>query len=108
MGPILSERGDEAVGAAERAVRLVARRNRLLGLWAAARMGLTEAEARSYATQVVQAEFEEAGDDDIVRMIAGDLWKSGIETSLIEVREALARCSTEAARQLETEHADER
>ena len=53
--------------------RAVARRNKLLGLWAAELMGKTGDAAAAYATEVVKADFEEAGDDDVVRKVAGDL-----------------------------------
>jgi len=53
--------------------RAEARRNKLLGLWAAALMGKSEAEAAAYAKEVVASDFEEAGDEDVYRKIAGDL-----------------------------------
>mgnify|MGYP005819851999 CR=1 FL=1 len=85
---------------AEMEFRILARRNRLAGLWAAERLGLTEAEADAYARAVVQADFEEAGDDDVVRKIIGDLLKAGIEVSDIEVRAMLSRKLDEARAQL--------
>ena len=57
----------------ELAFRIVARRNRLLGQWAAELMKLTPAEADAYAKTVVHADLEEAGDDDVVRKVLGDL-----------------------------------
>ena len=59
---------------------LVARRNRLLGEWAARKMGLTEAETESYAKDVIRADFEEAGDEDVIRKVLGDLTAAGVET----------------------------
>jgi hypothetical protein len=53
--------------------RAEARRNKLLGLWAADLMGKTGAEATAYAAEVVKADFEEAGHEDVVRKVAGDL-----------------------------------
>lgn len=53
--------------------RAVARRNKLLGLWAAELMGKTGDEAQAYALEVVKADFEEAGHEDVVRKVAGDL-----------------------------------
>ena len=50
-----------------------ARRNKLLGLWAAGLMGKSEAEAAEYAKEVIRADFEEAGDEDVYRKLAGDL-----------------------------------
>lgn len=57
----------------EMAFRAVARRNKLLGLWAAELMGKTGAEAQAYALEVVKSDFEEAGHEDVVRKVAGDL-----------------------------------
>jgi hypothetical protein len=86
---------------ADKAFRITARRNRLIGLWAAQKLGLTEAEADSYAKAVVQADFEEVGDDDVVRKLIGDLTRGGVETSEIEIRETLARKAEEARLQIE-------
>ena len=81
--------------------KVTARRNRLLGEWAAARMGLTPEETDAYAKSVVQADFEETGDEDVIRKLIGDLLKGGVETSDIEVREMLARKAAEAREQIE-------
>ncbi len=86
---------------AEKEFRITARRNRLMGLWAAGHLGLTEEETEAYAKSVVQADFEEKGDDDIVRKLMGDLLKGGVDLSEIELREALARADAEARRQIE-------
>ena len=80
--------------------RLVARRNRLLGEWAAAKMGLSEEETSSYAKDVIRADFEEAGDEDVIRKVLGDLTAAGVETSDIEIRETLDHKTAEAKRQL--------
>ena len=53
--------------------RAVARRNKMLGLWAAGLMGKTAAEAAEYAKTVVIADFEEAGHEDVVRKVKADL-----------------------------------
>ena len=53
--------------------RAEARRNKLLGLWAAELMGKTGDDAAAYAREVVKADFEEAGHEDVVRKVAGDL-----------------------------------
>ena len=53
--------------------RAVARRNKLLGLWAAELLGKTGDEADAYALEVVKADFEEAGHEDVVRKVAADL-----------------------------------
>ena len=82
------------------AFRVIARRNKLVGQWAAARMGLTEAETDAYAKSVVQADFEEAGDEDVIRKLLGDLIAAGVDTSDEEVRQALSDQQVEARRQL--------
>lgn len=80
--------------------RVHARRNRLVGQWAAERMGLSSVEAEAYAKGVVQADFEESGDEDVIRKLLGDLTSAGIEVSEAEVRDALAAKAIEAKRAL--------
>ena len=58
---------------AEMQFRATARRNKLLGLWAAGLLGKTGADADAYAVEVVKSDFEEAGDDDVLRKVAADL-----------------------------------
>ncbi len=84
----------------EMAFRVMARRNRLLGEWAAARMGLTPAETDSYYKSVVQADFEAGGDEDMIRKLIGDLTGAGVDTNDGEVRQAMAEFAVEARRQL--------
>ena len=79
--------------------KIVARRNRLLGQWAAKKMGLTEAEADAYAREVIRADFEEAGDDDVIRKLLGDLTTAGVEVDEAEIRKALDHKMVEARRQ---------
>lgn len=79
--------------------KITARRNKLVGLWAAEQMGLTAEESDSYAKSVVQADFEEAGDEDVVRKILGDLTSAGVETDEAAIRAALDAKSVEARRQ---------
>jgi hypothetical protein len=96
------ERGEEAKFAHDEdmAFRVAARRNRLLGQWAAEKMGLTAEETDAYAKEVVQAEFEEAGDEDVVRKVLGDLTSAGCEIDEAGVRAALEDKNVEARRQL--------
>ena len=89
--------------AEEMAFRLLARRNRMLGQWAATRMGLSAAESEAYAKGVVQADFEESDEEDVVRRILGDLILGGVEAGETEVRLALKACETEARRSLKSE-----
>lgn len=58
---------------AELRFKAEARRNKLLGLWAAEQMGLSEEHAKEYAAEVVAADFEEAGDEDVFRKISADI-----------------------------------
>jgi hypothetical protein len=67
------------------------------------KLGLTEAESEAYAKAVVQADFEETGDEDVIRKLIGDLLKGGVETSDIEVREMLSRMAEEARAQIEAQ-----
>ena len=80
--------------------RIVARRNRLLGQWAARQMGLSEAEAESYSKDVIRADFEEAGDHDVIRKVLGDLTSAGVECDEETVREALRNKEIDARRQI--------
>ena len=80
--------------------RIVARRNRLVGEWAARKMDLSEEETSSYAKDVVRSDFESAGDDDVIRKVLGDLTSAGIETDEAEIREALGHKMVEARRQI--------
>jgi hypothetical protein len=84
----------------EMAFRITARRNRLLGYWAADLMKLTKEEADAYATAVVHADFEEAGDDDVVRKLLGDLTAASIDCDEALVRRAIEDQTVEARRQL--------
>jgi len=78
--------------------KVAARRNRLLGAWAAERMGLSDVEAEAYAKEVIRADFEEAGDEDVVRKLLGDLTAAGVDVTDAEVRRQLAEKSAEARR----------
>ena len=80
--------------------RVAARRNRLLGGWAAEKMGLTAAEADAYGKAVIQADFEDAGDEDVIRKVLGDLTAAGIEVDEAEIRSALEAKAIEARRSL--------
>ena len=99
------ERAEEAKFAHDEdfAFRVTARRNRLLGNWAAGKMGLTSEETEAYAKAVVQADFEEAGDEDVIRKLLGDLTSAGIDIDEAGVRSALDEKMVEARRQLISE-----
>lgn len=80
--------------------RILARRNRLLGEWAARLMGLSEVETEAYAKDVVRADFEEAGDEDVIRKVLGDLTSAGIDCDDAKIRETLGLKLVEARRQI--------
>lgn len=84
----------------EMTFRITARRNRLIGQWAAELMGLTPEETDAYAKAVVQAEFEEAGDEDVIRKLFGDLVSAGIDVDEGRIRTTLSDLEVEARRQL--------
>ncbi len=67
---------------AEMQFKAEARRNKLLGLWAAELMGKNEEEAAAYAREVIKADFEEAGDEDVYRKVSGDLGELTDEQTL--------------------------
>ena len=96
------ERAEEAKFALdeETAFRVAARRNRLLGEWAAAAMGLTPEETDAYKKAVVQADFEEAGDEDVIRKLLGDLTAAGTDITEADIRSQLEAMAAEARRQL--------
>ena len=84
--------------------RVIARRNKLLGHWAAGLMKLSPVEAEAYAKDVVRADFEEAGDEDVIRKLLGDLTSAQVEVNEDRIRETLDHKSVEARRQLMKDH----
>lgn len=66
-----------------------ARRNKLLGLWAAEKLGKTGSEAEAYAKSVVMADFEEAGDEDVFRKIRSDFDAGKVEQSDHQIRRTM-------------------
>lgn len=81
--------------------RAAARRNKLLGLWAAEKMGLDGAEAEAYAKEVVAADFEEAGDEDVFRKVRADFDAKGVEQSDHQIRRTMDELLVTAAEQLQ-------
>jgi hypothetical protein len=86
---------------AEMQFRAEARRNKLLGLWAAGLLGKTGDEAEAYAREVVKADFEEAGHEDVIRKVAGDL---GDKATPEEIRAKMAELMAVAKGQLLSEN----
>jgi hypothetical protein len=84
----------------ETAFRIAARRNRLMGEWAAELMHLTPEETDAYRKAVVQADFEESGDEDVVRKLLGDLTAAEANVSEADIRAKLEEMTIEARRQL--------
>ncbi len=69
--------------------KATARRNKLLGVWAAEKMGITGDAAAAYAKEVVAADFEEAGDDDVVRKVMADFKAKNVDQSEHQVRRTM-------------------
>lgn len=88
---------------AEQKFKAEARRNKLLGLWAADKMGIAGADANAYAKEVIDSDMEEPGVDDIVRKVMGDFADKGVDVSEDELRAQIERCMTEAVEQLKAE-----
>ena len=83
--------------------KVMARRNKLLGLWAADLMSITGADAEAYAKQVVVADFDEPGDEDVARKVLGDLQAKGRAEDNADVRRQMDRLLEEAKQQLTEE-----
>lgn len=99
------KRAQEAKFARDETLRFKAeaRRNKLVGLWAAEKMGLSGEAATEYARAVVNADFEEPGDADVFRKLRQDLDAKGVEVSDEELRKQLDQKLTIAAEQIAKE-----
>lgn len=86
---------------AELRFKVVARRNKLLGLWAASQLGMGEDRAKEYAMEVVQADFEEAGDEDVFRKVRADLDAAKVADR--DIRAKMEELLTLAGEQVVTE-----
>jgi hypothetical protein len=80
-----------------------ARRNKLLGLWAAEKLGLAGDDAQAYAREVVKADLEEPGEEDVFRKIRGDFDAKGVDQSDHQIRRAMGDLMGEAVSQIEAE-----
>ena len=80
--------------------RAMARRNKLLGLWAAEKMGLTGADAEAYAKSVVTADFEEAGEEDVFRKVRGDFDAKNVGQSDHQIRRTMDELMATAVEQI--------
>lgn len=80
-----------------------ARRNKLLGLWAADLMGMNADEAEDYAKAVIKSDFEEAGDDDVFRKIRADFDEKGVKQSDHQLRRTMDELMAKAIEQIQNE-----
>ena len=83
--------------------KATARRNRLLGLWAAEQMGVTGDAAQAYAREVIKADLTEPGEEDVVRKIRADFDAKGVSQSDHQIRHKMADLMGEALGQIESE-----
>ena len=84
----------------EQEFKAIARRNKMLGLWAAEKMGLSADSVEQYAAAVVRADFEQPGEEDVFRKIAGDLEGSGMEVRESEIRRKMDELASMARDQI--------
>ena len=88
---------------AELKFKATARRNKLLGIWAAGLMGMTGDNVDDYAKGVVLSDLEEPGEEDVFRKIRGDLDEAKVEQSDHQIRRSMAELMDEAVQQIENE-----
>jgi hypothetical protein len=81
--------------------KATARRNKLLGLWAAGLMGMSGDEADAYAKEVIKADFKEAGDGDVFRKVRSDFDAKNVQQSDHQLRRQMDELMAEAVRQIE-------
>jgi len=83
--------------------RATARRNKLLGLWAAEQLGLSGDEAQAYAREVVKADLVEPGEEDVFRKVRSDFDAKGVGQSDHQIRRMMSDLMAEAVTQIEAE-----
>jgi hypothetical protein len=88
---------------AEKQFKAEARRNKLLGIWAAELLGLEGDAAKSYATEVVASDFQEAGDEDVFRKVSGDLSAKGVSIGEDVIRQKMVSLVAVANEQIANE-----
>lgn len=84
----------------EQKFKAEARRNKLLGLWVAEKLGITGDAANAYAKEVVAADFEEAGHEGVVRKAMGDLAAKGVAVTAAEIRTKMDQLTAQAVAQV--------
>ena len=82
--------------------KAIARRNKLLGLWAAEKLGKSGADADAYAVEVVKSDFEEAGDEDVFRKVRADFDAACVEQSDHQIRRTMEELLSTAIEQIRT------
>ena len=81
-----------------------ARRNKLLGLWAAEKLGKSGDDAQTYAREVIRADMQEAGDEDVFRKIRADFDAAGVQQSDHQIRRTMEELIAEAVAEIEAGH----
>lgn len=84
----------------EQRFKAMARRNKMLGMWAAQKLGITGDAADAYSKEVVMADFEEAGDNDVFRKVRKDFDAKGVKLSDQDIRSAMQDLLAQAAEQI--------
>ena len=99
------ERAEEGKFALDQELRFKAnaRRNKLLGLWAAEQLGKTGEAASAYATEVVKSDFEAPGDDDVFRKVRGDFDKAGVQMTDHQIQRQMTELMETAIAQVRGE-----
>ena len=87
----------------EQQFKAEARRNKLLGLWAAEKMGISGADADAYAKEVISSDMEEPGPEDVIRKVMADFTAKGVAMTDDELRGQLNRCMGQASEQIRSE-----
>ena len=85
--------------------KVIARRNKLLGLWAAEKMGMTGDTAKEYSKEVVVSDFDEPGDDDVFRKVMKDLAEKGVGVSEDRLRQEMDALLEVASGQIKSDSA---
>ena len=81
--------------------KATARRNKLVGLWAAEKLGKSGADAEAYAREVIRSDMEEAGEEDVFRKVRGDFDAAGVAQSDHQIRRTMEEKMAEAVAQIE-------
>ena len=87
----------------EHKFKAMVRRNKLLGLWAAEKMGMTGTEAADYAKDLIKADFSEPGDEDVFRKVKEDFAAKGVDQSEHQIRRTMDELLVTAAEQIQSE-----